>query len=515
MTCPRSRATVAAVDALSPNFDLVNPEHAAFATSRETSADLFAGRSVVKAAGDRYLFRSVREPDDWFAWRLKRAVYTNWLRAVIEARDALLWRKSPVREGLPPVLEARLLNVDRKRNSADAFFRDRCIRAEVDGVSFVLVNRPPAASAAVSRAEEQALDGTAYFEPVSAADMLDWSVGDDGALEWCVIKRDGYAPRQPGIKPKPIYRRLVWTRKEIAVFERLGKSGDFAQVGEAALNPIGAVPVVPFYGARVDSNVWGLGLPIGEDILNHCLDIYNSMSDAQAAMFLSCNPIFVTITPERHVPQEIDATHGKSLALVSTPGGGTVDAKWLEIGGAGIQVVLAHVGGTVRTIYEIALRQAKRDTAQVQAADSMREDQRVFRASLATVSKSREESEAECWRFAALWESVTEEQADRIAISYKKDFDDRMIEAQMLDAISRLAEGGIVSRRTIFEDVIKRGEIVSSDRSWEEEQEVIAREREDAAMPGFAAPSLGGGAPQGAPFAAEEAEEEEVEEAEE
>jgi len=168
------------------NLDNEHEEYTATLDARTKSRDLYEGWSAVKAKTTTYLYKEPRESDDEYTVRLNRAVIDNWVEKIVQARQAVMFRKVPKRT-LPAALEALATDVDRNGGSADSFFEAASFEAQVDGYHWVAVDMPKAPEAGhTSLAEEKASRHRPFFEQIPANSVPDWEVGPDGQLVWAV-----------------------------------------------------------------------------------------------------------------------------------------------------------------------------------------------------------------------------------------------------------------------------------------------------------------------------------------
>ncbi len=459
------------------------------------SRDLFEGPTVVKARAQEYLFKTANETATQYELRLRRAVYDNWVEVVVASRMALQWRKAPIRE-LPPKLAELVADVDGLLTDADTFFMTQCENSSVDGLSCVMVDQPPpppVEGRPASKLEEEAAGVRPYFFALMAEDVLDWAWGKDHELDYAVVVRQVVDKPGPGLGSVCHDQRLVWKRDvwELYELENQGEGESTVKVWtmiDAGANPIGKVPLVPFYGRKVQT---GYGRPVTVDILDHAISIYNKFSDRDFSEFMTNNPIPYVIAPDN--PGNLSVAGGAGLWL-SSRGQAQVACGYLEPSGKGVDSSRTSERDLIRRIFEISLRQMKKDTAQVESAESQRQGQAVFVGSLSSTATTMEESEIQVWELAALWMKDSEAE---IEIEYNRDYQDATITAEMVTAFSYMVEKHQLSVETFLE-ILKAGEVLPTDTVVSEELSRIEADRDKAAssMPLFGnLPSLNPGAP--------------------
>lgn len=440
------------------DLTLQHPDYVATAAARTTGRDLYDGDAAVKAKGERYLYKGKNEADADYDLRLKRAVLDPYIEKIINARMAVLFRKEHTRT-LPPGLKAWVNDVDRKGTPATTFFADAARDAQVDGIHWVLIDMPKLPTISdedgmqapvdyVSADHEKEAGHRPFFEHVPGVNVIDWLEGPDKQPLWVKISQSSEAIRDNwGTKHKTLAQYKVWTRSEWVLYEEPEGGGEPVEK-ERGPNPTKVVPLVPFLGKRrTDFS----GTPVAESVFPHIISIYNKTSDMDWFERVSAHPIPWTISPEK--PEFLDA--GKGIWLKSAANGAHVAIGYLEATGSAFESIRKSCNDLKEKIFSIALAQARKDSAQVQAADSQREDQRSLTSSLKTVSMSYEAQELRCWQIAALWA----QDKGATSVAYDRDFDDASIEAEMIGSLLELMDRSLLTRKTVLGTIV-RGELV-------------------------------------------------------
>jgi hypothetical protein len=457
------------------NLDNEHSDFIATTASRTKSRDLYEGIRVVKAAGQTYLYKEPREKDEAYTLRLKRAVLDPWVAKIIAARQGVLFRKQPERE-LPANMEAYLQDVDRKHTPAAVFFEECAHDAQVDGIHWVAVDMPTKPEGGFrSRADETATQHRPFFERHPAENVIDWETDDDGNLLWAVVRWGYSAPREePGTAQETKTRYKVWTRDSWTLYQQAEDAKGAAKIQEVAsgVNTTGVVPLVPFYGVkRTEFSGW----PVCDTILDHILLIYNKASDLDRSERITSHPTPYVISPSKI--ELVDGTEG--FWVESKVAGVTCEVGMLEPSGVAFDSIRASIQSLIAAIYATALGQAKKDSAQVENAETQKEGRKAFNASLKTASQSYEESENQCWRIFRLWMGST---SGEINVTYNRDFDDSIIDEAMISRLFELAGSRPVITRNTLLDVLKAGEIIPPDIDNENEiSELDAEESQRAA----------------------------------
>jgi len=452
------------------NLDNEHEEYTATLDARTKSRDLYEGWSAVKAKTTTYLYKEPRESDDEYTVRLNRAVIDNWVEKIVQARQAVMFRKVPKRT-LPAALEALATDVDRNGGSADSFFEAASFEAQVDGYHWVAVDMPKAPEAGhTSLAEEKASRHRPFFEQIPANSVPDWEVGPDGQLVWAVVRQSRYEQRmEPGKAQKSIAQWKVWYRDRWEIIEA-GEEGNAIKVVEAGMNTSGVVPLVPFFGIKYSNYT---GWPVCDSLIEHIVLIYNKRSDLDRSERIAAHPTPVVMSPKKF--EIMDMSNG---IWIDTSGaaGIPVDVKVLETTGVAFDSIRESITSIEHTIRAHALAQAKKDSAQVESADAQKEYKQNFNSSLRSASVNCESSELRCWKIAALWLGET----GAIKVEYNRDFDDATIEEAMISRLWELSGGKpVITRKTLLE-ILQRGEIIPPELDVDSEIEMLDAEDAEA-----------------------------------
>ena len=425
-----------------------HPDYTATLALRSQGRDLFDGEHAVKAAGTSYLYQWANESDTDYDTRLQRAVLDPYVEKIIQARQAVLFRKPHARD-LPAALDSYQWDIDRKGIPASVFFEEAALQAQIAGAHWVAIDatQVPEGGFASRRAESDS-GYRAFMEHVPAENVIDWEVGPDMRLAWAVVKQTSRASREvPGLTPKQVQQWKVWFRDRWQLWQR-PPDGKAAMLVDEQPNPLGLVPLVPFLGERYSDFA---GYPVARRCFGYVIAVFNKQSDRDWFEAFASHPIPYQIGPEKF--EEFNTSQG--IYMRSMP---DYDVKvgYLEPTGAAVGGIRETIRDYQAKIYAIALAQAQKDTAQVQSADGQREDRRMFTAGLASDSRAYERAEERCWELLAGWLGVPTE---KITVAYTRDFDDKTIEATMIAALGDLMDRGILTQRTVLQTVVS-GEAV-------------------------------------------------------
>lgn len=460
---------------MAKNLDNEHPDFIATKDARTRSRILYGGNRAFKLAdpnGQTYLLKGTNERDEDYQLRLKRAVMDDYVEKVVSARQALLFRKEHARV-LPTQIEVYAGDVDMDGSPADVFFQEIAREAQIDGICWVLVDMPKAPEGGYrNRLEETQANHRPYFRRVAGTDVIDWQEDESGELVWAVVKETYQQPRtEPGTSLKTVPRWRILYRDRYEVWEsRSGGAG--GQTGlslvETGPNPTGHVNLVPFFGFRYTNYS---GWPVCVSVLDHIILILNKQSELDRAERRKTEPLPYFVSPEK--PVLIDATKGLWIDS-SGAQGQQIMVGLLEADASGLEHNRNSIVAIRDTIFSVTLAQAKRDTAQVQSADSQREDRHSFTSSLMSVSRSYEGAEINCWKLWAKWSGVKwGEQHD---VEYSREFDEQEMDAQMVSTLNTLADSDRLTDRT-FLDLLQRAGLLPKSIDIEAELKELEQQK--------------------------------------
>lgn len=432
--------------------------------SRDMSRDFYEGDEAVKLGetGEKYLLQNPTETDDQYELRLARSAIEPFVPKIIDARQSLLFRQKIVRE-LPPKIGAHIDNVDLKGSTADTFFEDVARDAQIDGISWVLVDMPTARTDAegnplpVETARDVLDQGLRpFFSKVSARAVIDWKVGDNKRLEWAVVEGIEVITHKPGEEPETITTFTVWYPDRFEVFIENGSDIQL-DIERSGPHDAGEVPLVPFLGQRLSDYS---GYSIARPVLPFIKQIYNKTSDMDHFEWLAAHPILTILSPTE--PAQLDT--GQGIWIKTQAAGPKTEVSFTEASGSSFASLRESIDDKKKMIFSVSLASAKDESAQVQSADGQREDRKIFSSSLRTSSESYEAAERRCWVMAA---NMTSTDIATIEIQWPRDFDDKSIEAAMLTVFKELAFLNILPEGELLRIMIEGG-ILKTDKTIEE-----------------------------------------------
>ena len=245
-----------------------HPEYVANEKAWRRSREAYAGgEEYIKSA----LIRHVSEIELEFEERLRRAYYFNYPRAIAQRITQYALAVDPVRKNADPDL---VENWSRKGFRTNEVMRQLSTMLNVYGRVWLLAESPEF-SGAVTIAEAKRRNLRPYITVLSPLEVIDWSFGDDGQLQWAVTERERIVDDAPHAERRIVRRRTLYTREEWHIYDIGGNGVEEVSRGSNAIGRVPMVPIVEPDGFGMDAKHWF------EDVVRISEAILNNESEAQ------------------------------------------------------------------------------------------------------------------------------------------------------------------------------------------------------------------------------------------
>lgn len=461
------------------NFDLeiYHPDYLRNKSLRDKSHVLFEGR---QEDIENLLIKGTYEDQRYFQERQKTLVYENLLRPIIAARVGLLTRRK-IEISVPENIAQYLYDFDGEGVNVQTWVKDVITDADVDGIVWAVVDMPDTTMLVDdegeplirTRSDEMAANIRPFVRSIPADNVIRWKVNpSDFRLDWAVIKSCVVKEDNLGSRPIVQDRWVVWSREDIKVYEKKKTDSKFHLISEAP-NMLGEVPLVPFYGIRDKARF--TGLPFGYLILDHLVKILNIESQKHHGLELIAMPRMYIIgeRPPTEVP-----TVDNAFFLPIGRDGNKPDLGYIEPSGKGIELSSKEIESLIHRVYRNTLYLSRKSTAQVQSADSQKQESTVLKADLSSVAYNHESSLREVLRLLYKWETVgLEPDNGDIQVQFTRDFDVRKLEASEIKELREATVGDLLSLQTFWKLLVS-GEVLPESFDSEEEMINISEEKD-------------------------------------
>lgn len=375
------------------------------------------GRSYM----EKTLIRHISEIDVEFAERKRRAYYFNYPRSIARRITQYALAIPPVRTGADP---AMVEDWSRSGLRTNEVMRKLSTLLTVYGTVWVQIDSP-CFTAPVSRLEAEKSNLRPYVRILSPLDVTDWSYGQDGKLDWAIIREEFYDnsdPARPGetVECLKLLRRGSWQ-----LFFR--RSSEIFEAGSGKL-PGNELPL--FKVTEADGSGSGAGHWF-EDAVRISEAIFNNESESQMNMVKQMFGLLVVsesfargaLPRSREENSNFASTVARSAAVIES-----VEEKGISryISPSGVPGTLLRQENEAlkRELFELAGLSVSSYSRDAQSAESKAWDFRNASQFLAARADLLEQSESKAWELLHLFDSSIPVPQ----VAYNREFEVRELE---------------------------------------------------------------------------------------
>ena len=402
-----------------------------------------------------------------FNERKERAYYFNYVRRVPNRITEFILAQSPVRKNADKEI---VEDFDRFGNRIDSVMRQWEIKTLLYGLSWMLVDSPaievdeqgvPLKKNIAEKKDEKLRP---YGIPLDPLCVTDWSYGENGELEWAIVKSIRIESTDPKVCPVEVETRTLWTREFWQTYTQ--KTGESIkgglEVGEEVQHGLGIVPLVR--RLKVDTTGMGAG-HWSQDVLRISDAILNNESECQINIVKQVFGLLVVPESFKDASQDLKSQSGTTKVEKGETWGKTLSrsyAVWESPDESGITRYISPSGMIVTAIeadsarlkgelFDIIGLAIKTETTQRESADAKAWDNQAASAFLKTEADSLEEAELRVWKVFNKWDSsipIPE-------VNYNKEFNVQEFKDSML-AITEIMslEAGEKFQKRVFKTAL-------------------------------------------------------------
>jgi hypothetical protein len=425
---------------------------------------LMTGTQAMRAGSTKWLPRWPKEDDDSYQARLNTAVlHPAFKRTVLVNAARPLSKDMVIGEETPTRIQEWLPDIDQQGTTLAAFCVQLMGRLLSKGATGVLVEFPRT-SATKTQAQEKAANVRPYCVEYPPGTVLGWRTavvnGVTCLTQLRLLEQVEVADGDYGTKSVEQVRLLEpgkWS-----VYQQNPRNKDLWDEIDAGTTSIEFIPFVFFYGIR---SGFGLGISPLADLAFQNVEHWQSASDQQTILHVARVPIlFLRLFGEKST-----LAIGANAALQAEDK--DADAKYVEHSGAAIEAgkdSLIDLQDRMRSSGAelISLLPAYTTATQVSA------DGEANKSLLQQIVEMFEESIEQMLNFMAAW--VKEPETAEVELF--KDY------SAMSDSdpttLGSARKDGVISRETAFEE-LQRRDVISPDRTWEDEQKRLQADKSD------------------------------------
>lgn len=355
-----------------PTVATPSPRMAALAEKRVLINDLMGGTFRMRAAGERWLPKHPAESEGVYKTRLGKTFLDNFLEIAISKAAGKIFKKQ-IKVKVPAQIEEILPDIDRQQSGLDPFAQEVGKRSLEAGISYVLVDMPPAGN--VKTAAEEKAAGirpyVAHIDPDSVIEILAETVNGAKVLKRVrIVETANENDGEWGYKEQQRIRVLEM-REGVMCFDVYEKKVDGAKVEwipNKELSGVTTFPeifMVPFYSNRVG---FMEGQPGFQNVAESTLEHWQIKSEHAHALSMNCFGMYTATG----VDESFDFVVGPGKALKSTNPETKFDV--LETTGKGVELSVTALEGIESRIetagVNLRVENAGQVTATAAALDS-------------------------------------------------------------------------------------------------------------------------------------------------
>lgn len=427
-----------------------------------------------------YLPKPEGMSDDDYKGYLYRAEFCPFAGRTVEGCHGMMFSK-PMMLTYPERLKNLLENVDGKGNDFDKFINDVTFDTMKVGFSGVLLDAPKTQSLSQKEAEQEG--NTPYMVFYRAEDIINIQKKNTGRKEEVTL----IVLKEKVCEPSPKDKFIVEEKNRYRVCE-LDEDGLYCQslyddagvlITDSVVYPEWkgkkfnfipfyffpqTVPTVPMFAPVVDVNAsW-----------------YHKSADLENGLHWCGVPTpLIFGTPPTHsdgkgneVAEDVFLGGSKVLFI---PNGS--DAKYFELSGSGLSNIVGAMAHDEERMAILGARVISQEKKGVESAETARIHRAGENSVIATFALEMSKVANRLLRDYLEWCENKDIEED-IKVKINTDYDISKMSSSEVVAMVEAWQKGIISKRTAFEN-LKEGEIIK-DRTFEEEEELIAQDKEQA-----------------------------------
>ena len=458
--------------------DTRHPDHEAMEDRWVKMRDVVAGQERIHDKGKRYLPElSGQSPREYRAYR-DRTPFYNATKRTIDGLSGMIFRREPDVER-PDAMEAFFEDVTLDGLDHQAF-AENCIEEVLEvGRGGILVDHPRTEGRTITRAQAEAEAVRPFFNLYKSESVLGWRVGQVGNIttltqlrlkEW-IEEPDGEFDTESIAQIRvldlvqgesgPQYRVRLYREQIVDGKKQWVQHGDEV----FPLMRGQPIPYIPFVFFNTQDTRPDVVLPPLLDLANTNLAHYRVTADLFHGAHFTGLPTAV-ITGHQRDEESGPLRIGSQEAWVLPEE--QAKAHYLEFTGQGLGSLESLLNRLEHQMAFLGARMLAPEKKAAEAADTARIKQQGESSVLASMSMAVSGALTKACEIARDWMGLSGD----VRYELNHDFDPTGLSAQELQALVMSWQQGAIGFETLFEN-LKRGEIVRSDKSAEEEREEI------------------------------------------
>jgi len=433
--------------------------------------DAIAGQDAVHKGGALYLPKLKEQTDDEYKAYKLRASYFNASGRTLEGLVGMVFRKAPEIEN-PAAMQGIIDDMDLKGTPlTDLAMKVLDEVLEVGRIG-ILVEYPQVTDQPANAATAAELNLRPYVAEYSAETILYWRAARINNVYQPVEVRLAETYEDEEGKTQDQIRRLMLNENGIyiqQIWRKQGEKKEWMQVG-GDITPLvrsQAIRKIPFWAFGPKENALCVQDSPLLDLIDLNLAHYRVTADYEHGCHFTGLPMLFLAGVEL---KENEKVYLGSQAAVIAPNA-EADGKYIEFTGQGLKALENNLDRKEKQMAAIGARMLEQQKNGVEAEGAMKMRSNGETSVLASIAKLVSRGMASVLEFMEFWEGV----AGEIKFHLNTDYLPVGMTAQELKELVASWQSGAISKQTLFEN-LKRGEVISENRTFEDEEEAIADE---------------------------------------
>lgn len=382
------------------------------------------------------IFRYIKEGDQEYTDRVNRCYRFNHSREVVDLINKYLFKQHVTRsEDAPESVKDFWKRATKSGLSITEFMRQVSKRTSMQGRVGIVVDNTAPRGAVLSKAEVKAAGVQTYAYIVGPEQLLDYSFGGDGKLNWVLVREVARDDEDPfSSSGKEIDRFRLWTKDRWQLFEerQQGRKKVIVMIDEGEYE-IGEVPVIIADHIIGDEEYEAPAMIDDIAYLDRAVANYLSNLDAiiQDQTFSQLAMPAQNVMPGEDNYTKLLEMGTKRIFLYDGEGGSapfylSPDVKQAEL----IVTVINKIIGEIYHTVGLAGERTKQDNAvgiDNSSGVAKAYDFERVNALLVAKADSLETIENKVARLVALWNGEDDQIGDSDVVSYPDNFDTRSL----------------------------------------------------------------------------------------
>lgn len=447
--------------------------------------DACSGERQIKELRTYYLpAMDGMDPNEYDSFA-QRATYYNFSSRTVFSMSGSIFRRAPLIEGILADMLPKLKNIAKDRTSFETFASGGCEEIVKMGRFGVLLDL-----ATVSTTTPRP-----YFVGYTAENILDWDEGEDKNGDTVVVRwvlresNDGRNLATDARKVYVRYRELVLEPGPFGPIYRqyvyAAENAD-AQLSEAfrgpAITPLvrgKPIDYIPFklFGPHTSST--SVEKPPLEDIALLNLSHYRSYASLEHARFFVGFPIYTAEEPQGG--GDVDYQIGSSRVWIVPPGG---KAGIIEMNGQGLKFLENACSQKEMQAVSIGSKMlgpgASGGAAPGKSPDQLVLEERNEQSVLLKITRQMDAGFSLLLQWWAMWQGVSQTDANKIVITFNKDFLYATVGAREFRAVHAMYKDNVIPVQVLYY-YCKQGNMIPD---WMKVQDFIVLLNKTSSFPG-------------------------------